>query len=95
MFVFTEKRLVHSKTTLKLEKSPQALLVISPNHGRVQYKWEWKHAYMTDWKAVDVPSWTCLLYIDTAGQYRCTVEDSTVLFHVQGLCKYLSMTLYI
>jgi hypothetical protein len=66
VFVFTEKRLVHSKTTLKLEKSPQALLVISPNHGRVQYKWEWKRAYMTDWKAVDVPSWTCLLYIDSS-----------------------------
>ena len=41
--------------------------------------------YMDDWKNVDVPSWTYLLYVDTTGQYRCTVEDSTVLFHVQGL----------
>ena len=42
---------------------------------------------MEDWEVVSVPSWTCLLYVDVSGQYRCKVEDSTVLFHVQGLWK--------
>lgn len=71
-----------------MDKSPATLEVVSPNHGRVEYKWEWKRAYMKDWEVVEVLLWTCLLYVDAAGQYRCTVGDSTVIFHVQGLYKH-------
>ena len=40
---------------------------------------------MEDWNAVSVPTWTCLLYVDVPGEYKCTVDGSNILFHVQGL----------
>ena len=93
--IFSEKRIVHSRTSLQLGKSPVSLIVISPHHGSVPYKWEWKRIYMEDWKVIDVPSWTCLLCADSTGQYRCTVEDSTIVFHVRGLCKYCDILFFI
>lgn len=81
---FSETRLVHSETSLELaENGSVPLLVISPSHGNVKYKWEQRTSFMGEWKMVKVPPWTCLLYVTLANQYRCTVETSTILFDVK------------
>ena len=83
-----EKRLVHTKTTIIMEEPcmwpPIPLLVISPRHGQVHYQWEKKSCTMVEWENVAVPPTTCLLYVDTAQQYRCTVEGESITFNVQG-----------
>ena len=66
-----------------MEKPPTALLVVSPKHGETAYKWERKRLYMDGWDNIDVPPYTCLLYVDVARQYRCTVEGRSVVFNVQ------------
>ena len=67
-----------------MEDSVASLLTISPNHGRVEYYWE-KRTYSNEWrKKLEVPPWTCLLYVTIPSQYRCTVEQSTVEFDVKG-----------
>ena len=39
--ILSEKRLVHSELSVTLPKdSAASLLVISPDHGKVEYKWE-------------------------------------------------------
>ena len=63
---------------------PIPLLVISPGHGQVHYQWEKKCSTMVEWENVAVPPTTCLLYVDTAQQYRCTVEGESVTFNLQG-----------
>ena len=72
-----------------MEKSctwlPIPLVVIAPDHGRVVYTWEEKHPHDSSWKKIDVPSYTCLLYVDTTMQYRCCVDDKTVVFDVKGV----------
>ena len=79
-----EKRLVHSQLSATImEDSVASLLTISPNHGRVEYYWE-KRTYSNEWKRLEVPPWTCLLYVTIPSQYRCTVEQSTVEFDVKG-----------
>ena len=76
---------MHSKTSVELEKNATTpLLVISPGHGNMKYKWEQKTCLMGDWQKIEVPPWTCLLYVTSANQYRCTVETSSVLFDVKG-----------
>ena len=81
---FSETRLVHSETSLELaENASVPLLVISPSHGKVKYKWEQRKSFMGDWEVVKVPHWTCLLYVTSANQYRCTVETSTIIFDVK------------
>lgn len=62
---------------------PIPLVVIVPNHGRAIYTWE-KKPHDGSWKKIDVPSYTCLLYVDTTMQYRCSVDDKTVVFDVKG-----------
>lgn len=77
---------MHSTTTVTMKSQPCALLVLSPRHGSVHYKWERKVYMHDEWSKVDVPGWTCLLYADTHGSYRCTVEDDVVHFCVKGMC---------
>lgn len=82
----TEKQLVHTKKHLTLiDNVAVPLLVISPNHGNVEYKWEKKvSSFLDEWKSIELPPWTCLLYATTATQYRCIVETSVVAFDVKG-----------
>ena len=79
-----EKRLIHSPVTPILEKSPIPLLVVSPNHGKVEYKWEYKSQYTDKWTKVEVPPYTCLLYVDTPRKYSCTVNEEIIIFDVKG-----------
>lgn len=84
--IIAEKKIVHSKQLLTLQgNKPLPLLVISPNHGKVNYRWEQRFSDLDEWKIFDVPLWTCLLYVECARQYRCTVEDKCVVFHVKGI----------
>ena len=39
---------------------------------------------MENWEDVAVPPNTCLLYVDTAQQYKCTVDGKSVTFNLQG-----------
>ena len=80
-----EKKLIHSLTTFTMDKSPAALLVVSPNHGTVAYQWQYKSICSDVWTAINVPSYTCLLYVNTARKYRCMVDDKIILFDVKGL----------
>ena len=86
--MLTEKRLIHSSVTSIIEKSrvPLPLLVVSPNHGKVKYKWEYKSRYNDKWTRVEAPPYTCLLIVDTPRQYRCTVDEfeEFILFDVKG-----------
>ena len=81
---FLEKKVVHI-----MEKPcmwpPMPLLVISPRHGQACYTWERKTGPHTEkWESINVPPYTAILYIDTAMQYRCTVDDTSVVINVQG-----------
>ena len=79
----TESRIIHSSQQVILENAVTPLLVVSPKHGSVEYKWERKVSFTSnEWKTIEVPSWTCLLYVTSAAQYRCTVELSTIIFDV-------------
>ena len=62
---------------------PIPLVVIGPHHGRALYTWE-KHPHDSIWKKIDVPSYTCLLHVDTTMLYQCSVDDKTVVFDVKG-----------
>ena len=86
VLLHAEKKLVHSQLTLTLnETSAAPLLVISPNHGKVEYKWEKRvSSFMNEWKSIEVPPWTCLVYATTPAQYRCAVDSSAVVFNVKG-----------
>lgn len=63
---------------------PIPLVVIDPDHGTAIYIWEKKYPHDNSWKKIDAPSYTCLLYVDTTMQYRCSVNDKTVVFNVKG-----------
>ena len=80
--------MVHSETTVLMDEQcmwpPILLLVISPAHGRVQYIWEKRSKETDEWEKSDVPTHTCLLYVDTAKQYRCTFDGTSIVFNVQG-----------
>jgi len=67
-----------------LIKSPVPLLVVSDNHGEVDYKWEYKNLYYDKWTDMKVPPYTCLLYADTPRKYRCTVDGESIIFDVKG-----------
>jgi hypothetical protein len=59
------------------------LLVLSPNHGRdVSYKWERRNAISSVWELIQVPVYTCLLFVDDPGDYRCTVCEEIYYFIV-------------
>ena len=86
-----EHRLIHSTQHLTLhENAATPLLVISPKHGSVEYKWKKKVSFLSnEWRTIEVPSWTCLLYVTTATQYRCTVESSMITFDVTSWSIYV------
>ena len=82
LFNDSEEVLVHSKTTVMLEESPVPIFVVSPNHGSAKYCWEYKRIMSEEWESVRVPEHTCLIYADCVGQYRCHVDNYSVLFTV-------------
>ena len=96
--IIIEKRLIHSPVTPILKKSPIPLLVVSPNHGKVEYKWECKSHYTEKWTKVEVPPYTCLLHVDTPCKYRCTVNEESITFDVKGkhclICIWLQTVFY-
>ena len=63
---------------------PIPLVVIAPDHGKAVYLWERKRPHNDIWEVVKVPSSTCVLYVDTTMQYRCIVNDQSIVFDVKG-----------
>ena len=63
---------------------PIPLVVIDPNHGTAIYTWERKQPHDNNWNKIDIPSYTYLLYVDTTMQYRCSVDDKTIVFNIKG-----------
>lgn len=63
-----------------------SLLVLSPLHGCIKYKWERKN--MLTWVGVDVPPSTCILYVNSCGKYRCTIGGDQYCFDVHGKTSY-------
>lgn len=57
------------------------LLLLSPRHESVTYTWEKKGDWV--WEMMNVPS-TCIVYVNSTGTYRCTVEDKSYYFEVAG-----------
>lgn len=95
ILLLAENKLMHSLSVVSMEKPPAALLVVSPNHGKAKYLWEYKYSYQDKWNIIKVPSYTCLLYVDTARKYRCTVDGKTILFDVKGLWPAQSSLMHI
>ena len=59
------------------------LLVLSPNHGKdVSYKWERQNAESAMWEPIQVPVYTCLLFVNDPGDYRCIVCEEIYYFIV-------------
>ena len=57
--------------------------MLYPNHGSgMSYKWERRNAKSSVWEPIHVPVYTCLLYVDDPGDYRCTLCDETYYFIV-------------
>lgn len=63
---------------------PVPLLVISPKRGQVSYTWERKGSYAEKWESIKVPPYTSILYVDTTMEYKSTIDDTSVVFKVQG-----------
>ena len=63
---------------------PMSLLVISPKHERVSYTWKRKGSCAEKWESIKIPTYTSTLYVDTAMEYKCSVDDTRVMFKVQG-----------
>lgn len=70
-------------------------MVLSPRHGQVSYKWEYRIDDLSPWQSIAMPAYTCLLYVKDSGEYKCTIEDSSDehLFTVclAGMIIYISM----
>lgn len=79
--MIAERRVVLSERTQSLDNLKCAhLLVVSPDHGSVEYRWERKD--VLEWVHVKVPSDTCLLYARCQGMYRCLVAGDVYNFEV-------------
>ena len=61
------------------------LLILMPEHGSVSYKWERRNERAGVWQLIEVPPYTCLLYVDLPGDYRCQVGERKFYFIV--LCR--------
>ena len=61
------------------------LLLLAPDHGHVTYKWERRNARAGVWELIDVPPFTCLLYVDQPGDYMCQMGGENFYFNV--LCR--------
>lgn len=83
MIIHAEKRVVHGETTLMLDTTPVPVFTISPNHGKIGYKWEKKRLLSPDWICIDVPERTCLLFVDEPGKYRSSFENESIVFEVK------------
>lgn len=96
LFFILDNKLIHSRVSVVLQSGGSPLLVIAKCHSKAIYKWEKKQLFADVWKTIEVPQYTCLLYTDTSGLYRCTVEDRVISFKVTseyillGIC-YLYM----
>ena len=84
--IFVENRPVRSARRSAITTGYATLLVLSPYHGEVSYKWEKKGNLA--WEMIDVPSSTCLLYVNCYGMYRCKVDDAIYYFEVIGTSYY-------
>lgn len=80
---YAEKRVVHGQTSLVLDSTPVPVFAISPNHGKVEYQWEKKRVFSPNWAPIDVPKWTCILFVEELGSYRCTFENHSFVFEVK------------
>ncbi len=47
--------------------------------GKVEYQWEMKRFLSPDWAPIDLPKWTCLLFVDEVGKYRCNFESTAIV----------------
>ncbi len=81
--VYPEKRIVHGKTTLLLDKTRVIIYAVSPQHGNAIYAWEHSQFLSDSWVPIDVPRSTCLLTIDQIGLYRCFVDNECITFEVK------------
>ena len=61
------------------------LLLLAPDHGHVMYKWERRNERAGIWEPIEVPPYTCLLYVDQTGDYRCQMGGGNFYFAV--LCR--------
>lgn len=80
-----EKRIVRSRKSQYLDPCDSkyvSLLLLSPDHGSVQYQWEKKGRH--EWESIDVSNSTCVLYVKSCGIYKCTVAGEAHLFEVGG-----------
>ena len=78
-----ERRVIRSHRQQKISSTDDfaTLLVLSPRHGLVTYTWQKKGDWA--WEVIDIPS-TCVLYVNSTGVYRCTVENDCYHFQVTG-----------
>ena len=58
------------------------LVVISPEHGRLDYVWEKKGVEGMD--DTYLPYNTSVLYVQSTGLYQCTIGEECIEFKVQG-----------
>ena len=76
-------KIITTSKAQKLDSSNKCatLLVLSPNHGRDKYAWEWQDL-SSRWVQILVPSHTCLPYASNPGKYRCIVQEEMFTFTV-------------
>lgn len=81
-FVGTEEgTVIHNETMQSLDPVTKCatLIVISPQHGVIDYDWEF-----TGDSDACFPSNTGVLYVRDTGTYQCTVGEKTITFEVIG-----------
>lgn len=44
----------------------------------------WEQKNIASWMPIDVPSSTCILYVNSHGKYRCTLGGEVYYFDVCG-----------
>lgn len=92
---FTGKNTVLSTTLQYIDPVLKcaSLLVVVPNHGTAEYKWERECA--GNWVTIDIPKNVCVLYVRDSGKYRCQVAGEEHYFEVKGVkqkyCYYYSL----
>ena len=60
------------------------LLILVPDHGHVRYKWERHNKRAGVWDLIEVPPYTCLLYVDQPGDYRYQMGGTSIsLYYVE------------
>lgn len=84
MYCSLERRIVRSRRQQHIISTDDfaTLLVLSPRHGSVTYTWQKNGDWA--WEIIDVIPSTCVLYVNSTGTYRCTVENDSYYFQVTG-----------